>query len=339
MTNDSTRAARALIGAEVLLVDKDERVQKGMTQLLSAAGLHVTCVSEPTAAYREIERRFFTVVLTDLDTPQPGAGLATIKAVKEQSPTSMVIVLMPRKSFDDGVAAVRAGAVDIILKAPDAVPYLEQRVLDAVGRSVDLRQVDSVLSEVREVHEEFLERFIDAEKRALDAADRSAGRNPGRSEPARVLLVDVEATLMEALQQMAPSAWAFERAVTGGEALDRASSSRFDYVLVADTLADLPVSMVTRSIKAQDPQLIVLAYGAPGAGSLELIEDSRSSVLLQEFDSPRQLLDRLEELEEAARLQRRERRYLQAFRDRHSTFLRRYVELKIKIDRALSAGS
>ena len=42
--------ARELVGIEVLVVDQDERVHKGITQLLSQAGLHVTCVADPEAA-------------------------------------------------------------------------------------------------------------------------------------------------------------------------------------------------------------------------------------------------------------------------------------------------
>jgi hypothetical protein len=50
-----------------------------------------------------------------------------------------------------------------------------------------------------------------------------------------------------------------------------------------------------------------------------------------------QLADRLDELAEAFRAKARERRYTQAFRERHYDFLRRYVELKLKIDRALGS--
>ena len=44
------------------------------------------------------------------------------------------------------------------------------------------------------------------------------------------------------------------------------------------------------------------------------------------------------ELAEAWRVKARERRYAQAFRERHYDFLRRYVELKTKIERAIADG-
>src|SRR5207237_3128015 len=101
-------------------------------------------------------------------------------ATKQRWPTSMVIALTPRRSFDDAVEAVRAGAIDLILKAPESVAYLKERVLDAAGRSVGRREVDSVLDDVRGVHEEFLQRFMEAERRAIDLADKIAGRDISR---------------------------------------------------------------------------------------------------------------------------------------------------------------
>ena len=53
---------------------------------------------------------------------------------------------------------------------------------------------------------------------------------------------------------------------------------------------------------------------------------------------PSSSLDRLDELAEAWRVKARERRYTQAFREKHYDFLRRYVELKTKIERAIHDG-
>jgi hypothetical protein len=46
----------------------------------------------------------------------------------------------------------------------------------------------------------------------------------------------------------------------------------------------------------------------------------------------------MDELSEAWRAKARERRYTTAFRERHYDFLRRYVELKTKIERAMNEG-
>lgn len=334
--------ARELVGAEALVIDQDPSVQRGIVPVLAEASLHVTCMADPADAILRCRDRFFAVVLVDLDTPTPGAGLQTVAAVKAASPTSMVIALTPRRSYDDAVAAVRAGAIDLILKAPESVAYLKDRVLEAVGRSVGRREVDSVLTDVRAVYDDFLQRFVDAERRALDAADRLAGRDPARTvdlDELRVLIVDEVDELYDGLSGAAPPGYVFVHATSGGEALDRASSGHFHYAMVAEDLSDLPATMLVRSIKNQNPELVVLTFLGPADnGKVELVETVGSRTIVQPFRAAAQLVERLDELAQAWRAKARERRYTQAFRERHYDFLRRYVELRAKIDRATHDG-
>ncbi len=334
--------ARELVGAAVLVVDQDPNVHQGMAQLLGAASLHVTCVRDPEAAMAQVERQFFSVMLVDIDTPTPGAGIDTVRVLKATSPTSMIIALTPRRSFDDAVTAVRAGAIDLILKAPDSVAYLKDRVLDAAGRSVGKREVDSVLSEVRSVHEEFLQKFMDAERRAVDLHDRMSGRDPARSsdiENFAVLVIDEVDSLADALVEAAPGGFTFIHATSGGEGIDRVSSGKFHYAMVSDELHDLPASMVIATVRTQAPDTVVFAFRGPGPrGYVNLVEVMGQRPIVTPFEDPSQLLTRLDELAEAFRARARERRYTQNFREKHYDFLRRYVELKTKIDRALNDG-
>jgi DNA-binding NtrC family response regulator len=334
--------ARDMVGAEVLVVDQDPSVQRGMVKLLSEANLNVSCASTPEDALALVEKRFFSVVVVDLDTPTPGAGLRTTAAVKDKSPTSMVVIITPRKSFDEAVAAMRAGAIDVVLKAPEAVPYLKDRILEAANRSMDTREVASVLGEIKESHQEFLQLFMDAERRALDAEERLAGRDPEKAAftgDLRVLVVDSNPQLADALASGAGRGYVFDKALSGGQALDLAGSSQYHYVMVSDELYDLPSSMVTRSVKSQSPDSVVLAYSGPGPGGhVEMVDSTHNRPVIAEFISPNQLLERLEELAEAFRAKVRERRYNQAFRDRYYDFLRRYVNIKKKVERALGGN-
>ena len=331
-----------LVGIEVLVLDGDEGVHAGIEQLLSEAQLHVTCVVDPDRARALVDRQFFSVALVDIDTPVPRAGIETIRAIKHTSPTSMIIALTPRRSYDDAVDAVRAGAIDLILKAPESVAYLKERVIDAAGRSVGKREVDSVLDDVRGVHEEFLLRFMEAERRAIDLADKVAGRDRAhidRLDELRVLVVDEVDDFVTAMTDAAPKGFSFVHATSGGEGLDRISSGTFHYAMIAEDVTDLPARTIARTIRNQHPDTVVLTFLGPADnGRVELVETHGQRPLLQPFTDPQQLLDRLDELAEAWRIKARERRYTQAFREKHYDFLRRYVELKTKIDRAIQDG-
>jgi DNA-binding NtrC family response regulator len=334
--------ARELVGFEVLVVDQDVGIQNGIAALLAEASVHTTCVAEPEKALELVERQFFSVALIDIDTPSPGAGLATIRAIKERTPTSMIVGMTPRKSFDDAVNAVRAGAIDLILKAPESVQYLKERVIEAAGRSVGRREVDSVLVDVKTVHEEFLQKFMDAERRALDLQDRMAGKDPARSgdiTDLRVLVVDEADELFDSLTEAAPDGFIFVHANSGGGALDQATAGQYHYAMVAEDVSDLPAKMLVRSLKTQSPEMVVLTFLGPAEnGKVELVETAGTRTLIQPFDDPKQLISRLDEFAEAWRAKARERRYTQAFRERHYDFIRRYVEIRTKIDRAMNEG-
>jgi len=331
-----------LVGIEVLVLDGDGRVHAGIEQLLSEAHLHVTSVTEQERALHLVDRQFFSVALVDIDTPTPRAGIETIRAIKLKSPTSMVIALTPRRSYDDAVEAVRAGAIDLILKAPESVAYLKDRVLDAAGRSVGKREVDSVLDDVRGVHEEFLQRFMESERRAIDLSDKVAGRDPARVaqiDELRVLVVDEVDDFVTAIEAAKVEGFAFVHATSGGEGLDRISSGAFHYAMIAEDTSDLPATTIARTIRNQHPDTVVLTFLGPAEnGHVDLVETVGTRRIVKPFSEAKQLIDRLDDLAEAWRAKARERRYTQAFREKHYDFLRRYVELKTKIERAIHDG-
>jgi DNA-binding NtrC family response regulator len=331
-----------LVGVEVLVLDADKGVHEGIAQLLSEAQLHVTCVAEAEKALALVQRSFFSVALIDIDTASPRDGISTISAIKKVSPTTMVIAMTPRRSYDDAVDAVRAGAVDLILKAPDSVAYLKDRVLEAAFRSVGRREVDTVLDEIKGVHEEFLQRFMDTERRAIDLADQVAGRDASRVaylDELRVLVVDEVDDFVSAIQEANPKGFTFTHATSGGEGLDRISGGSFHYAMVAEDVSDLPAMTIARTIRNQHPDTVVLTFLGPSDnGHVELVETHGKRSIVKPFTEAGQLVGRLDELADAWRAKARERRYTQAFRERHYDFLRRYVELKTKIERAMTDG-
>jgi len=330
-----------LVGVEVLVLDNDKRVHAGIEQLLSEVQLHVTSVNTAEDAIAAIAKQFFSVALIDIDTLTPRDGIDTIRKIKKASPTTMIIALTPRRSYDDAVDALRAGAVDLILKAPESVAYLKERVLAAAGRSVGKREIDSVLGEVRKVHDEFLDLFMEAEKRAIDATDKLAGRDQSRMiglDEMRVLVVDETDDFVTAMEKAKPKGFVFVHASSGGEALDRVNA-QFHYAMIAEDLSDLPVRSLAKTFRNQFPDTVVLTFRGPAEnGHVNLVEQAGSRPILKPFNDPKALIARLDDLAEAWRAKARERRYTQMFREKHYDFLRRYVELKTKIDRAINDG-
>lgn len=327
-------------GQEVLVVDGDDKVQRGLAQLLSENGLQPTVVSDAVRARELAREKYFAVALIDLDTPQTNAGLELARWFKQNAPTTTTIVMCSRKVFESAVEAFRAGATDVIVKSPDQVQYLRQRTVEAAKGVERNIADDKLIHEVVGVHEDFLRRLMDASRRTAELEEQlGGGSHPSATDDeCALLVVDDDGWLAKQLADALKvrGGYRLVTAASGGEGIDRASGVTFQIALVHDTLPDLTGSMVVSTIKAQSPDTLTILYSRPGArpGRAQVLEGSRVIELVPEFSDARQMVERIDELREAFRRKSRERRYLAAFRQENYELLKRYADLKQKLARA-----
>jgi DNA-binding NtrC family response regulator len=334
-------------GQEVLVVDADEQVVKGLDRLLTRVGLVVTGTPDPVRARDQLLNKFYAVALVDADTPTPGAGIELLQFARDKAPLTSVIVMSARKSYETSVKAFRAGAVDVVLKEPDTVPYLRERVIEAASELQSTSERNTLMEEISETHEEFLRRMRDMAKEVVELEDRLQGRRAGEADEGdvtNVVLVDDDQSVLAKLEKALPAddGWHFRVAVTGGEALDFVTQMRPQIVLVKEQLPDLPGSMVVKTVKAGTPDAVTLLYNQAmrpgGSGELKMVDASRIMSLVPNFNDADQLVGPLREIREGLRQKNHERRYLQAFRQRNYEFLQRYASLKQRIKAELDRG-
>jgi DNA-binding response OmpR family regulator len=330
-------------GQEVLVVDGDERVQRGLTQLLAENGLVPTVVADPNRARELLRDKYFAVALVDLDTPTPNAGLELIRWLRDNAPATTGLVMASRKVFEAAVAAFRAGAADIVVKSPDQVQYLRQRTVE-VAQGIHKQAADGkLMHEVLGVHEDFLKRLMDQSRRTAELeAQLGGGSHPDAAdEVCMVLVVEPDGSDGWLAKQLeadlsARGGYAVTASATGGEGLDRASAMRFQIALVRDALPDLPGTMVVSALKQQSPDTLTILYSRPanGPGKADVIEGSKTIALVPELTDGKQMVERIDELREAFRRKSQERRYLAAFRQENYELLKRYADLKQRMLRA-----
>jgi DNA-binding NtrC family response regulator len=335
-------------GQEILVVDADETVIKGLDRLLTRVGLVVTGTTDPVRARDQLLNKFYAVALIDADTPTPGGGIELLQFARDRSPLTSVIIMSARKAYETAVKAFRAGAVDVVLKEPDVVPYLRERVTEAASELQSTSERNTLMEEISETHEEFLRRMRDMAKELVDLEDRLLGRGHVDSDESgdamNVVLVDDDPSALKKLEAVLSSAngWHFRVAVTGGEALDFVTQMRPQIVLVKEHLPDLPGSMVVKTVRAGLPDAVTLLYNPPlrpgTSGEVKMIDASRVMSLVSNYTDPEQLVAPLGEIREGLRQKTKERRYLQAFRQRNYEFLQRYASLKQRIKAALEKG-
>ena len=338
--------ATSASGQEVLVVDKDEKVARGLKSLLGRLGLVVTVTPDPVRARELLNHKFFTVALFDADTPSAAGGLELLRFAREKSPLTTVIVMTARKAFDIGVTAFRGGAADVIVKEPSTVQYLKDRVVAASTQLMALSERNTLLEEVSDLNDEFLRRMRELSKQRLDLEDRLLGREEtqtgGPGDLCSILLVTDDATTGTHLGALFPAdkGWKLTVAQRGAESLDLADQLHPQIVLVKDPLPDLPARMVINSLNASAPDAITILVRPPArrglAGEVTMVEGSRIIVLVPEYRAPDQLVAPIKEIREGIRYKLKERRYLQVFRQSHLDFLQRYNAIRQKIEAALA---
>lgn len=331
-------------GQEVLVVDADDQVVKGLDKLLTRVGLIVTGTHDPIRARDQLLNKFYAVALVDADTPTPGGGIELLQFARDKSPLTSVVIMTARKNYDTVVKAFRAGAADVVLKEPDVVPYLRERVVEAATDIKATADRNSLLEEVAETHEEFLRRLRDVAREGLDMEDRLSGRAQDAGVdigPVSVVLVDDDPKALEKLQAVLTSGagWQFRAALTGGEALDVVTQERPQIVMVKEDLPDLPGSMVVHTVKSGAPEAVTLLYTPPGSsgrpGEVKLVDTNGTMNTIASYAEPGQLAAPLGEIKDALRAKGKERRYLQAFRQKHFEFLQRYNSIKHRLKEEL----
>lgn len=333
-------------GQEVLVVDRDEKVTRGLEKLLGRLGMVVTATADTIRAQDLLINKFFAVALFDIDTPAPGAGLELLRFARDRSPLTTVLIMTTRKAFDIGVAGFRGGAADVVVKEPDSVPYLKDRVVAVANELRATSDRNTLLEEVLELHEEFLRRMRELSRQALDFEDRLLGRaaaaSPGgAADLCTILVVDDDPAAARAFQPHFPESrgWRIASAVTGGEGLDLAAELRPQIVLLKESLPDLPARLVITNTKRASPDSVTIIYRvdrAGASGDVTLYEGVRPMSLLSSYTGPADLVPALSEVREGIRQKLKERRYLQVFRQTNLEFLHRYNNVRQRVQAVIA---
>jgi DNA-binding NtrC family response regulator len=135
--------------ASVLAVDDDADLGKVLVALLAKEGYAAEHVPSGHQALARMEERPFDAVLTDLRMPDMD-GLALLKEVGRRWPQVPVILLTAHGSIPAAVEAMKAGAVDFLLKPfdPRELAFVVGKALSATKRDREATPPVSVDSPV-----------------------------------------------------------------------------------------------------------------------------------------------------------------------------------------------
>jgi DNA-binding NtrC family response regulator len=317
-------------GAELLIADSVDRDREGLRRMFDGEGYVCTAVKSNEEAHGLIQRKFFPVAVIDLDFEKLNGGLDLARFIAEKSSPTRIILLTSRRTFEAALGAMRLGLLDIVSKHPDQIAYLSGAVRKAVERYLAGDKDSTLLTEVRSVMEEAIKIMMGMYKKIY--GDESSASIAGPMMKPMILIIDEDQQfLKEVAQQIVETDWEVSVELSGGAGLDKASTFAFQIVAVCDELTDLPGQILIKSVQAQQKKTLGLLYSRSG-GRIDRYEEGKITGSDRPFSGARQLVSKLGQLVDELDTMRRERRYLQAFRSEHSGFLKRYAELKMRID-------
>jgi DNA-binding NtrC family response regulator len=317
-----------MAGEELLIADSVDRDRDGLRKLFEGQGFICTACRDQASAQDLVRRKFFPAAIIDLDFVTPSGGLDLARFIQETSRPTRVVMLAGRRSFEAAVDALRLGVVDVVSKRPDQIAHLQTTVQRATDLSRSSHKGSALMNEVKSVLEEAL-RIMFMMGRKLYGGETSGGGLV--MKPAILLIDEDQQFLRQVAALLAEKPWDVSVELSGGSGLDKASTFNFQIVAVRQQLSDLPGDMVLRSAQAQQTQLLGLLYAPGSEGRAERYEGAK---VTRSFSctGPNDLVRCLEELVGEISVRREERRYMQAFRGDHGAFLKRFAELKVRID-------
>lgn len=101
--------------AKILIVDDDQGVREFMEIMLVQEGYNVTSIGDPVKAIDLCRKNEFDLIITDLKMPKI-SGIDFLKAVKDQRPEAIVILITAYASGETAIKAMEEGAYDYVEK-------------------------------------------------------------------------------------------------------------------------------------------------------------------------------------------------------------------------------
>jgi two-component system, NtrC family, response regulator AlgB len=123
--------------AKLLIVDDEKNIRESLTSFLGGCGHQVVDAESAREGLALLSDGEFDLVLSDWRMAEMN-GLELLKAIKEQYPDIVVILMTAYGTIDNAVAAMKAGAYDYLTK-----PFSVDQIQHVVERALEVKELRS----------------------------------------------------------------------------------------------------------------------------------------------------------------------------------------------------
>ncbi|HET6282650.1 MAG TPA: response regulator, partial [Polyangia bacterium] len=121
--------------ARILVVDDEKVIREILSDFLNMEGYVVHTVEDGAEAMKELHRRSYNLVISDLKMPNMG-GLELIQKITEESIPVLTVIMTGFGTVETAIEAMKKGAYDYILK-----PFKVEEVVHIVQRGLDRQRL------------------------------------------------------------------------------------------------------------------------------------------------------------------------------------------------------
>ena len=100
---------------KILIVDDESEMRVALETTLKREKFQLTCAEDGKQALEKMEDDDYDLILTDVRMPKLN-GLELLRAVKERSPKTQVVMMTAYGTIDNAVEAMKEGAFDYLIK-------------------------------------------------------------------------------------------------------------------------------------------------------------------------------------------------------------------------------
>jgi response regulator RpfG family c-di-GMP phosphodiesterase len=131
----SSEAMGAPETPRILVVDDEKVIREILADFLNMEGYVVHTVEDGIEALKELHRRSYNLVISDLKMPNMG-GLELIQKITEESLPVLTVIMTGFGTVETAIEAMKRGAYDYILK-----PFKVEEVMHIVQRGLDRQRL------------------------------------------------------------------------------------------------------------------------------------------------------------------------------------------------------
>lgn len=152
---------------KLLIIDDEERLRKLLSRILQLEGYEVFEAATAKEGLKKLEQEMIDVIVSDVKLPDSN-GIELTEKIKINWPATEVIVLTAFGSISDGVAAIKNGAFDYLVKGDD-----NEKIIPLVSKAMDKALLQKRVNELEsKLNSRFgFERIIGKSEPILAAID------------------------------------------------------------------------------------------------------------------------------------------------------------------------